>query len=257
METDYIDVTEIAGDDVTSEQVVRLCNRYYWASNFCSGKDVIEVACGTGPGLGLLNTISNSFEAGDYSEKMVEIAKQHYKDRIKITSFDALDMPFDDRSKDVIIIFEAVYYLPDFEKFVLECKRVLKKEGTLLIATANKDLFDFNPSPFSFEYYGVKELTGIFKKHGFSTDFWGDTPVAEATGLQKMLRPIKKIAVKLNLIPKSMVAKKFLKGLVFGTLVKMPAEITDATSEYVVPNEIPGQIPDNKHKVILCAAKRV
>ena len=28
---DYISVTEIAGDEVTQEQVDRLCNRYYWA----------------------------------------------------------------------------------------------------------------------------------------------------------------------------------------------------------------------------------
>lgn len=31
MSNDYISVTEIAGDEVTQEQVDRLCNRYYWA----------------------------------------------------------------------------------------------------------------------------------------------------------------------------------------------------------------------------------
>ena len=73
------------------------------------------------------------------------------------------------------------------------------------------------------------------------------------TGVQNIFRPVKKIAVKLNLIPKSMVAKKILKRFIFGKLVKMPAEITHETSEYIVPNEISGQIPDTKHKVILCA----
>jgi len=29
--SDYISVTEIAGDEVTQEQIDRLCNRYYWA----------------------------------------------------------------------------------------------------------------------------------------------------------------------------------------------------------------------------------
>ena len=31
MNNHYVSVTEIAGDEVTQEQVDRLCNRYYWA----------------------------------------------------------------------------------------------------------------------------------------------------------------------------------------------------------------------------------
>ncbi len=54
MTTDFISVTEIAGDEVTQEQADRLCNRYYWAGRYCSGKDVVEAACGPGQGLGYL-----------------------------------------------------------------------------------------------------------------------------------------------------------------------------------------------------------
>ena len=51
MAIDYSTVTELAGDEITAEQLERLCHRYYWAGTFCAGKDVIEAACGTGPGL--------------------------------------------------------------------------------------------------------------------------------------------------------------------------------------------------------------
>ncbi len=54
MGNDYVSVTEIAGDDVTQEQIDRLCNRYYWAGQYCAGKDVVETACGSGQGLGYL-----------------------------------------------------------------------------------------------------------------------------------------------------------------------------------------------------------
>jgi ubiquinone/menaquinone biosynthesis C-methylase UbiE len=255
METDYIDVTEIAGDDVSKEQVARLCNRYYWAEEFCRDKTVVEVACGTGQGLGLLNSVSGEFEAGDFSEPMVEIVKNHYKDRIAVSSFDAQKMPFEDNSKDVIIIFEAIYYLPDFEKFIIECKRVLKDDGVVLISTANKDLFDFNPSPYSYKYFGVQELAETFQKHGFGSDFWGDVPVSETSLVQSMLRPVKKVAVALNLIPKSMAGKKLLKKIVFGGLVKMPAEITMQTENYIPPEKIVEHEPNTTHKVILCAAR--
>lgn len=256
MDTDYIEVTEISGDEVSQEQVQRLCNRYYWATDFCKGKDVLEVACGTGQGLGYLNRVSKNFEAGDYSKAIINIAQNHYKERIKISAFDATNMPYEESSKDIVILFEAVYYLPDFEKFIVECKRVLREDGMILIATANKDLFDFNPSPFTYRYFGVKELSDFFKQHGFSVNFWGDTPVSEVSIIQKILRPVKKLAVKLNLVPKSMGAKKILKSLVFGGLTIMPAEITDSTSEHISPKSISAEESDVLHKVIFCAAQK-
>ena len=258
MPTDYIDVTEISGDEVTQEQVQRICNRYYWAGDFCRGKDVLEVACGTGQGMGFLNSLSKSFEAGDYSKPIIKIAKEHYKDRIKIDNFNALDLPHAKNSKDVIILFEAIYYLPDFQQFLDQCKKVLKKDGTLLIATANKDLFDFNPSPYTYKYFGVQELSEILRKHGFIAEFWGDTPVNEVSSLQRILRPVKKVAVALHLVPRSMKAKKILKRLIFGRLKKMPAEITQHTAERIPPVRIEsGSKPDRGFKVIFCAAKRI
>lgn len=41
MDNDYISVTEIAGEEITQEQVDRLCNRYYWVRQYCTGKDML------------------------------------------------------------------------------------------------------------------------------------------------------------------------------------------------------------------------
>jgi SAM-dependent methyltransferase len=101
-------------------------------------------------------------------------------------------MPFDDKSKDVIILFEAIYYLPNVEEFIKECIRVLRPGGCVLIATANKDLYDFNPSPHSHTYYGVVELNELISSHGFKTEFFGDTPVERVPLRQRIFRPIKK-----------------------------------------------------------------
>lgn len=254
MSVDYTIVTEIAGDKVTQEQIFRLCNRYYWAGSHCRNKDVVEVACGTGQGVGYLAKIAKGIEAGDYSDAILSLARKHYGKRFKFQQFDAMDLPFEESSKDVIIMFEAIYYILQAEKFVQECKRVLRPAGKVLIATANKDLFDFNPSPYSYRYYGVVELRELFTKYGFKTDFFGDTPVNKASMIQRVLRPVKKTAVTLNLIPKTMGAKKFLKRIVFGKLVEMPAEIATETSPYVEPTKIPSNKPDTVHKVIYCSA---
>ncbi len=278
-ELDYVSVTEIAGDKVTQEQVDRLCNRYYWAGQHCADKDVVEVACGSGQGLGYLAGIAKSLEAGDYSDDILAIARRHYGERIALRQFDAQNVPFEDKSKDVIILFEAIYYIPDAERFVRECARVLRPGGKVLIATANKDLYEFNPSPHSYKYYGIIELKSLFEKYQFKTEFFGDTPIDNVSIRQKILRPAKKLAVILGIMPKTTSGKKWLKRLVFGNLVKMPAEIgpqitqitpvpsAGATGQaqitqnkklyrgrYVEPERIYGRKPDKVHKVIYCLA---
>jgi len=250
----YKDITEVSGDYVTQEQIERLYNRYYWAGKYCRGKDVLEVACGTGQGLGYLANISNEFYGGDYSKKNLEIAQLHYGNRIVLSQFSAEEIPYGDNSLDVIVFLEALYFIPSAEKFVTECKRILKKNGRILIATANKDLYDFNIGPYSYKYYGVIELNELFSKYGFEIELFGNTPTNKLSFRQKVFRPIKKIAITFGLIPKSMKGKKFLKRIVFGHLIKMPSEIYEGMISYNEPTRISLQEPDRIHKVIYCVA---
>lgn len=254
---DYRDVTEIAGDDVTQEQVERLYHRYYWAGQYCKNKDILEVACGTGQGLGYIAKSAKTLQAGDYSQEILDLAKSYYSDRIQLQKFDAQALPMTDLSLDVVILFEAIYYLPSAEKFVQECQRVLRTEGKVLIATANKDLYDFNPSPYSHQYYGVVELNELFHSYGFECNFFGYLPINQVSIWQKILRPVKRLAANLGLIPKTMKGKKLLKKIVFGQLVKMPAEIIENAITYVEPKLISPNQPDQYHKVIYCVATAV
>ncbi len=251
---DCVDVTELSGDEVSQEQVERLCHRYYWAGEFCRGKDVLEAGCGAGQGLGYIAGLARSLIAGDFSEDIMEIARRYYGDRIALRRFDAQDMPFENDSFDVVILFEAIYYLPSTERFVEECKRVLRPGGKVLISSANKDLYDFNPSPHSHGCFGTQELFELFDSHGFSVECFGSTPVDRVSMRQRLLRPAKKIAVALDLIPKTMNAKKILKRIVFGDLVPMPYEVTDRMVRPDEPNAIPVDRSDTIHKVIFCAA---
>jgi len=256
MAIDYCSVTELSGDKVGNEQVERLYHRYCWAGHYCQGKDVVEVACGTGQGVGYLSEISKSIEAGDYSESILSITRKHYGTRFTFRQFDAMNMPFDDYSKDVIIMFEAIYYIPDVDRFVQECARVLRPGGKVLIATANKDLYDFNPSPYSYEYFGVVELKEIFRQNGFSTKLFGYLDVSEVSLRQRMLRPLKKIAVFFNLIPRSTKGKKLFKRFIFGKLVNMPAEIDGQMFDYNTPTPLDVSKPDKRHKVLYCSANK-
>lgn len=252
---DFRIVTELAGDAVSAEQIARLAQRYYWAGEYCQDKDVVEVACGTGQGLGYLASISRSIRAGDITPTLVEKARTHYGNRIEIAEMDAERLPFEPESLDVVILFEAIYYLSSAERFIEECCRVLRPGGILLLATANRDLFDFNPSPFSIHYYNSPELLYLLSNYGFDTQFYGGSPVSSTGAKSWFLRWVKKVAVTFNLIPGSMRGKQWLKRLVFGKLVPMPNELRAGDVQYVPPIAIDGNQPDMIHQVLYCVAK--
>lgn len=127
MLVDYLSVIEIAGSYVQQVQIERIYYRYFQAGKYCQNKDVLEVACGPGQDLGYLLKIAKSFDARDYSEKILEIAQGHYGSRITLKQFDAQSMPYKDNSMDMIILFEAIFYLPSVEKFIIECRRLFKR----------------------------------------------------------------------------------------------------------------------------------
>jgi ubiquinone/menaquinone biosynthesis C-methylase UbiE len=139
MAIDYTTVTEIPGNRVTREQLERMYHRYRFAADFSEGKDVLEVACGAGLGLGYLAKKTKRVVGGDYTEKLVTEAKGYYKEKIPLLRLDAHFLPFQAQSFDVVILYEAIYYLAKPEDFFNEARRVLRKDGILLIATVNKD----------------------------------------------------------------------------------------------------------------------
>jgi 2-polyprenyl-3-methyl-5-hydroxy-6-metoxy-1,4-benzoquinol methylase len=74
--TDYCTVTELPGSNATKEQLARLYHRYHFAAGFCEGKDVLEVACGAGQGLGYLARKAKSVVGGDYGRRCKELLQR-------------------------------------------------------------------------------------------------------------------------------------------------------------------------------------
>lgn len=251
----FVNVTELASQKISAEQLERTCNRYYWARGFVEGKDVVEAACGAGQGLGYLAQYARSVVGGDISAEVLACAQETYGKTLDLRVFDAAHMPWEDASFDAVLMFEAIYYLPDVEQFIREAKRVLRPGGYLLIATANKDLFDFNPSPFSVDYYGVRELAALCARNGFESRFWGFVDVTRVSMRQRILRPVKFIASRLGLIPKTMNGKEFFKKLFFGSMVEMPGSILETPLPYHEPEPLSADQPDTRFKVIYCAAR--
>lgn len=251
---DFTTVTELAGDEVTRQQVESAFHRYTWAARQCEGKDVLEVACGSGPGLGLIARSARSVRAGDLTPALVRRANAQYGNRIAIEQMNAEALPLPDASVDVVMLFEALYYLPHPVKFVAECIRVLRKGGKLLMTISNKDMADFTPSEFAHTYHGVVEVGELLAPFDFDAEYYGYWTYEGAPVWHRALVPVKKAVIAMGMMPKTMDRKKLFKRLVFGKLVRMPEELTPDLAAYSPPTPIPAGAADRTYRIIYCAA---
>lgn len=245
---DFKTVTETPDARVSQEQLQRLYTRYKFALKHCIGKDVLEVACGAGIGLGYLAKAARKVVGGDIDPDNLAFASRTYQGRlnIEVKQFDAHQMPFEDGSFDVVIIFEAIYYFSNPALFVDECRRVLRKDGTLLICTVNKEWPGFNPSPFSVRYFSAEDLYLLLEKHGFEPALFAGSKADESGILSAM----KRFAVRHGLMPKTMKGKEILRRLFQGKLHPMPAEAYDGMAEYDEPMPISADAPETGYKII-------
>lgn len=248
----YGAVTEVPGLGATREQLSMLLTRYHFASQFCEGKEVLEVACGSGHGLGYLARVARRVVGGDIDQENLRFAEQHYhgRPRIELRRLDAHDLPFPDRSFDVCILFEAIYYLQKPKRFLEECRRVLRSGGVLLLCTANREWADFNPSPLSVRYYSSAELGRLLSEAGFEGEILGAFPAASEGVRGRVLSAIKRSAMTLRLVPSTMKGKRLLKRLFFGKLSPLPPEVEPSTGEYEPPVPLANGAEAGRYKVL-------
>ena len=223
--TDYTAVTEMPGNLVTKQAIQMIQTRYSVALRYCEGKNVLEVGCGAGQGLGWMAGSAQRVVGGDFTRSIAVAAHEHYRGRAPIVQLDAHSLPFRDHSFDTIVLFEAIYYLERPDLFLQECRRVSGSGGVVVLCSANKECADFNPSPRSTSYLSASELFALFTSNGYETQIYGAFPVQGRSVSARAISLVKRAAVKLNLVPRSMKGKEWLKRVFYGELFPLPAEL--------------------------------
>jgi SAM-dependent methyltransferase len=112
--------------------------RYEYAQKFVEGRDVIDVACGTGYGSKALADAGAKTVVGlDISPDAIRFAESHYRaDNVRFAVGDAQRMEdVADASADVVVSFETIEHVPDADAFLAEVRRVLKPGGTFIVST--------------------------------------------------------------------------------------------------------------------------
>ncbi len=232
-----------------------LCTRYAFAARYCAGKEVLEVACGAGQGLGYLAGKSRRVVGGDYTDDLLADARRHYGGRVPLLRLDAHALPFRGASFDVVLLYEALYYLTRPERFLDECRRILRRNGRVLICTVNREWCDFNPSPLSTRYFSASELLELAKERRFEGELYGAFPDEKGSARDTLVSLVRRVAVALKLIPKTMKGKELLKRMFLGPITPLPSEIGEATAPYHAPVPLaPGGVTSS-FKVLFLVAR--
>ena len=100
------------------------------------GKDILDVACGTGVMIDYyLQREVASITGIDFSEKMCEIASEKFKnnDNVKIICEDVEEYT-SDKKYDAIIVYNSFPHFPNAERLISHLSNLLNKDGILTIA---------------------------------------------------------------------------------------------------------------------------
>ncbi|KKQ74273.1 MAG: Glycosyltransferase, group 2 family protein [Candidatus Woesebacteria bacterium GW2011_GWB1_38_5b] len=173
--------------------------RYLFASQFVKTKQVLDVACGSGYGASILLHYGAKKVVGiDHSKDTINHAKKYYQEPgIAFLKAEAHSLPFDDGFFDIVTTFETIEHLKSQEKFLIEIKRVLKKEGLLILSTPNGLVYK-KGNPFHKKEFSPKELSKLLSKHFlkismfYQNNFFANT-ILSPTALEKGFFDIRNI----------------------------------------------------------------
>lgn len=113
------------------------------------GKDVLDVATGSGWMAIVLAKAGYDVTSIDIDEEAIERAKERTIDEgliidenISFQIADAQNMPFSDNTFDAVFSFDSMHHMPDCNKVIKEISRVCKPGGVIIISDLNEKGLD-------------------------------------------------------------------------------------------------------------------
>ncbi|UCH87487.1 MAG: class I SAM-dependent methyltransferase [Dehalococcoidia bacterium] len=159
---------------VYAEHIVR----YLFATRFVRGKRVLDVASGVGYGADILKSAGAAeVVAIDRSPEAVKYGKKHHsRYQPAYVVGDAESLPVRSSQFDVVVSFETIEHVPDYQRFLAEVKRALRQDGLCIVSTPNRDVYvegnPFHTKEFTFAEF-EQTLTGYFQYvETLSQDDW-------------------------------------------------------------------------------------
>ncbi|MBN2014963.1 MAG: class I SAM-dependent methyltransferase [Candidatus Altiarchaeota archaeon] len=138
-------------------------------------KKVLDIGCGTGSYVLEFKRNGMGVVGMDVSRKMLKIAKN----KVEGCDFvfgDAKNLPFKDNSFDLVTLITILEYVDDPEKIIQEGKRVLEKDGKIILCVLNKfSLWALQRRVTERDWMGVRFFSPFELKKRFGVKRWKST----------------------------------------------------------------------------------
>jgi len=257
--SDFLSITETPGALLNNEQLGRMTLRYSLAAEMAVGRRVLEVSCGAGIGLGLLLGSARSLTACDYSPAVLALAQHTVGAQVALTAADAQCLPYTIDTFDLLFSFEAIYYLPQPDAFLRECRRLLTTGGRLLLSTSNPDWPYFVPGALSVHYPSASELVRLLQEAGFfAIELYGSLPVDQAISRIGAVRArLRRVVLRAGILRHDNALTRTLKRLGYGALTPLPALLPAALrvpAPFAQLTPLSLEQPDRRHRVLFAVA---
>jgi 2-polyprenyl-3-methyl-5-hydroxy-6-metoxy-1,4-benzoquinol methylase len=103
-----------------------------------SSLNILDIACGSGFGSSFLAQSGNTVIGGDLSEiTITECNSKFNQSNLSFKIIDGTNIPYPDEFFDVVISFETIEHTKQYQEMLNEFKRVVKKNGLIIISTPN------------------------------------------------------------------------------------------------------------------------
>ncbi len=117
-------------------------HRYLFAARWADGRQVLDVAAGSGYGAALLASRARRVCCFDIDWEAVRHGRDAFaRENVFFFCADAAALPFASRSMDVVLAFEVIEHLADQAGMVSELARVTRPDGMALISTPNRAVY--------------------------------------------------------------------------------------------------------------------
>ncbi len=132
-------------------------HRYYYATQFCCGKRVLDIACGEGYGSEILAYSAAQVIGVDLSEEaVVHASRKYHRNNLEFLVGSCDRIPVSDGQIDLVVSFETIEHHGWHQEMMREVKRILCPEGILIISSP--DRYAYSDIPGYKNEFHVKEL---------------------------------------------------------------------------------------------------
>ena len=134
-------------------------HRYALASAAAAGKRVLDAACGEGYGSMLLARRAAEVIAIDVDARAIAHARLRYGQQanLRYVQGSCVAVPLAQGSIELIVSFETIEHLSEQDAMLAEFRRVLARDGVLIISSPNKPIYSADAGQVN--HFHVRELS--------------------------------------------------------------------------------------------------